>query len=145
MATAQTRSGGCLCGAVRFTAAPPKADVGVCHCGMCGRWTGGPFLGVRCRDTVKMVSDDDHFSVYASSEWGERVFCKTCGSTLFWRMRNGSDTEVAFGAFDDPAPFGLRKEIFLDVKPATYTFADKTEKKTGAELMAEMAKRTEAS
>jgi len=37
-------SGGCLCGAVRFTATPENRNVGACHCGMCRRWSAGPFL-----------------------------------------------------------------------------------------------------
>lgn len=143
MAVARTMDGGCLCGSVRFTAAPSETEVTACHCGMCRRWTGGPFLGVRCDDAVTIVSGEDQLAAYASSEWGERVFCRTCGSTLFWRMRETKDTEVAFGAFDDPSPFSLRKEIFIDAKPAGYSFADDTEKLTGAELMAQMAKRTE--
>ena len=78
----QTLSGGCLCGAVRFTAAPKSGEVGACHCGMCRKWTAGPFLVLDCADTLK-VDDPTNLGVYRSSEWAERCFCKTCGTPLF--------------------------------------------------------------
>jgi len=34
--------GGCLCGEVRFSAPDEVVEVGVCHCNMCQRWSGGP-------------------------------------------------------------------------------------------------------
>ena len=36
-------TGGCLCGAVRWSASAPPRDIHHCHCGMCRRWTGGGF------------------------------------------------------------------------------------------------------
>lgn len=40
----ETRSGHCLCGAVRITVTDPPQELGACHCGMCRRWTGSAFL-----------------------------------------------------------------------------------------------------
>jgi hypothetical protein len=131
-------SGKCLCGAVRFTAAPEKREMGVCHCGMCRRWAGGVFMGVNCGSTVK-VEGEENLGVYASSGWAERCFCKKCGSTLFWRMRKGGMTVVSVQAFDCPADFAFTSEIFIDEKPASYAFANETHKMTGAEVMAMFA------
>ena len=39
-------SGGCLCGAVRFTARLSKREMSVCHCDRCRRWSGGAFMAV---------------------------------------------------------------------------------------------------
>ena len=39
-------SGGCLCGAVRFTATDVPTEASVCHCEMCRRWSGGPGFAV---------------------------------------------------------------------------------------------------
>ena len=50
----KSMSGGCLCGAVRFTAAPANHEVGACHCSMCRKWTAGPFLVLDCADTKCM-------------------------------------------------------------------------------------------
>ena len=72
------KSGQCLCGAVKFTASPKKNEMGVCHCGMCRRWTGGTFMAVSCGAEVK-VEDDSQLGVYTSSDWG--------GALLLQEMR----------------------------------------------------------
>ena len=128
-------SGRCLCGAVRFTAVPKKMHMDACHCGMCRRWSAGPFMGVSCCDTVK-VENEDSLRAYISSDWGERVFCAECGTSLFWRMRDGSETSVSMNAFDDVSGFVFTDEIFVDEKPANYDFANATHKMTGAEVIA---------
>ncbi|MDX2287894.1 MAG: GFA family protein, partial [Hyphomicrobiaceae bacterium] len=80
MATART--GGCLCGAVKFAATPKPHDDGVhvdaCHCAMCRRQVGGPLMAVAC-DKVE-VTAGAYLGVYQSSAWAERCFCKRCGS-----------------------------------------------------------------
>ena len=131
-------SGGCLCGAVRFAAVPEKLEMDVCHCGMCRKWSGGTFMAVPC--TGVTVDDDASLSVYPSSDWGERVFCRTCGSSLFWRLRGGEGhVAVSLQSFDDVAPFAFTEEIFIDEKPALYAFAGERPRKTGAQVVAEFA------
>lgn len=132
------KAGQCLCGAVKFTATPSKDEMGVCHCAMCRRWTGGVFTAVSCGDSVK-IEDETSLGVYVSSDWGERCFCKQCGSTLFWRMRDGSNVAVAAQAFDEPGSFAFTSEIFIDEKPSNYEFANNTKQQTGAELFAELS------
>ncbi|MGO4669017.1 GFA family protein [Bosea sp. 2YAB26] len=131
-------SGGCLCGAVRFAAVPEKLEMDVCHCGMCRKWSGGTFMAVPC--TGVTVDDDASLSVYPSSDWGERVFCRTCGSSLFWRLRGGEGhVAVSLQSFDDLSPFAFTEEIFIDEKPALYAFAGERPRKTGAQVVAEFA------
>ena len=85
--------------------------------------------------TVK-VENEDSLRAYISSDWGERVFCAECGTSLFWRMRDGSETSVSMNAFDDVSGFVFTDEIFVDEKPANYDFANATHKMTGAEVIA---------
>ena len=132
-------SGQCLCGAVKFTCAPKPHDDGVhidaCHCGMCRRLVGGPLLGVTLA-APPTVEDETQLAIYGSSDWAERLFCKTCGSNLFYRMKDGGLYTVIAGALDDLSGAKLTLEIFTDEKPAYYDFAQKTKKMTGAEVMA---------
>ncbi len=129
--------GRCLCGAVRFTATPGKIEMDACHCGMCRRWSAGPAMTVGCSSLT--IEDEAALGVYASSEWAERCFCKSCGSTLFWRMRDGSLIAVSAHAFDDPSRFPFEVEIYVDEKPSNYAFANPTRKMTGAEVIAAFA------
>ena len=139
--------GGCLCGAVRFKVTPKtnadNVDVEVCHCRMCQSHIGGPLFGVDCEPRLE-IEDDSSLGAYASSDWAERCFCKVCGTSLFWRMKDGSHLNVNAGAFDALPNPTLAKEIFIDEKPAYYDFKQDTKKLTGEEVIALFAAGGEA-
>lgn len=126
--------GQCLCGAVTFSAVPQAMEMDVCHCSQCRKWSGGSLMAVPCDDLD--VKDETQLGIYPSSDWGERLFCKTCGTNLFWRMKDQSINVVMAQAFDDPSQFVFTKEVFIDERPDNYAFANNTEKMTGAEFMA---------
>ncbi|KQT60467.1 MULTISPECIES: GFA family protein [unclassified Aureimonas] len=128
------RSGGCLCGAVRLDAVLGSAEAGVCHCSMCRKWSGGVFMTVEC-DSVAFA-DEASLGIYRSSDYGERLFCRVCGSSLVWRMQDGSAHALALQALDDQSGIALTSEIFIDEKPSFYAFANETRKMTGAEFIA---------
>jgi hypothetical protein len=134
----KTASGGCLCGAVRFTATLKNHEVGACHCGMCRRWAAGPFFAMECEGTVK-IADTSQLGVYRSSEWAERCFCKQCGSVLFYRLIGKDFSAVSAEALDDKNDLTFTSQIFIDDKPAYYDFANKTHNMTGADVFAAFA------
>src|SRR5262245_34345830 len=101
-AIGKVRSGECLCGAVRFTAAPREHDFGICHCSMCRKLSAGPVFAIECSGTVQ-VKDPSQLGVYQSSEWAERCFCKRCGTPLFYRLVGKDFYAVSVEAFDDRA------------------------------------------
>ena len=131
-------AGGCLCGVVRFTAAPRNRDVGACHCGMCRRWSAGPFLVVDCGDSFA-AENSALLGTYRSSEWAERGFCATCGTALFYRLIDQNLYFVSAEAFDDRDGYVFASQIFIDEKPAYYDFANHTHNMTGAEVFAAFA------
>lgn len=128
-------NGRCLCGGVTFQATLEKREMGVCHCSMCRRWSGGAFMVAECAGDALKVADESQLGVYKSSEWGERCFCKSCGSTLFWRMQDHSMAAISIQAFDDPSQFDFVQEIFVDEQPANYAFANKTKRMTSKEFL----------
>ncbi|KQW83605.1 GFA family protein [Brevundimonas sp. Root1279] len=130
----QRLSGRCLCGAVTFTATP-KGGMHACHCETCRRWSGGVYLSVAC-ETVE-VANPEAVAVFDSSEWADRRFCRSCGSTLFWTLKGGGLTAVSVQAFDDPSAFAFEDEIFIEAKPSNYDFAGDRPRRTGAEVMAQ--------
>jgi hypothetical protein len=128
-------SGGCLCGAVRFSARLKDGNFGVCHCGMCRRWAAGPFFAVECEGAIE-IADESNLGAYRSSDWAERCFCKKCGSVLFYRIVGKEFSVVSVEALDDRAGLTMASQIFIDDKPAYYDFANKTHNMTGAEVFA---------
>jgi len=135
---AEVMTGRCLCGVIRFEGTPKAREMDACHCRMCRRWSAGPFLAVEMEGGLR-IDGEDQLGVYASSDWGERCFCRRCGSVLFWRLRDGSHTAVSAGALDTPDALVFSKEIFVDEKPAHYAFAGDRPRQTGAEAMAGFA------
>ena len=137
MTTPQTteRHGHCLCGSVKITANQAADHVGACHCRMCRRWGGGPFLEIDCGTDVE-ITGADKVGVFASSEWAERGFCSSCGTSLFYRLKETGEHMVCAGIFDDEYGLSFRSQVFIDAKPAYYSFAERTENLTGEELFA---------
>ena len=134
-----TRNAGCLCGAVRFDITSNPTETGACHCSMCRKASGGVFLGVQVPpDGLSFTKDEGH-SVYKSSAWAERGFCKTCGSTLYYRVTapgpHHGTWHVGLGSFDDPEGIVMTGEIYIDKKPGGYGFAGETHKMTEADVM----------
>lgn len=125
-------TGRCLCGAVSFSAEQVESEHHACHCGMCRRWSGGSgFFGASCECVT--FSGVDALGRFASSDWAERGFCKACGTTLFYFLKPTQRYTMSVGAFDDPSPFRLVREIFIDRKPDGYAFAGDHERWTESE------------
>jgi len=131
-------TGRCLCGACSFTATPEALQGAICHCVQCQKWSGGIFMSVECGAST-VFKEGAPVGTYASSEWAERLFCKDCGTTLVWQMKDGTHQGVAIAAFDDQDVFSVSREIFIDCKPAAYAMAGNLAQFTEAETMAQFA------
>ena len=127
-------NGGCLCGAVSFTARHARSSIGACHCDMCRQWSGGPFMGVHCGSEV-IFRGQECISIYASSAWAERGFCKRCGSHLFYRLKQSLLYFIPVGLFAEQDRFTLDRQSYIDCKPAYYEFANATQDMTRAEML----------
>jgi hypothetical protein len=129
--------GKCLCGAINIKT-PDKKSVDACHCGMCRRWGGGPALGVLCGSNVKIVGIEK-VKIYRSSEWAERAFCGECGTHIFYKLLPTNEYFVPAGLFQDGVEFEFKEQIFIDMKPSFYEFANQTINMTEAEVFAKFA------
>ncbi|XUU60198.1 GFA family protein [Erythrobacter sp. HA6-11] len=130
-----TKTGKCLCGAVQLTAQEAPDEVGVCHCAMCRRWGGGPFLEIDCGTAVSFTGEDN-ISTYSSSVWAERGFCRNCGTHLFYRIKETGQSMIPVGLFEDEGGLALDMQVFIDKKPSYYSFSQETKEMTGAEVFA---------
>jgi hypothetical protein len=99
--------GQCLCGAVTFTVRGELRDVVNCHCLRCRRWTGHHMAATSTAAADLVVEDRTAalawFSPVPEASYG---FCRTCGSSLFWRATGSASTSICAGVLD--APTGLR-------------------------------------
>src|SRR4051812_38215028 len=98
-------NGSCLCGAVRFALEMPSNWVAHCHCSMCRKAHGAPFVTWVSvpRQQLHIVAADAQLSRYASSPPATRSFCRTCGSMLFFEStRWPGEVHVELGCVDDP-------------------------------------------
>lgn len=128
--------GQCLCGSVQFEVEEGDA-LDVCHCRMCQRWTGGVFIEMDVAATDIKFSSDETLAWYDSSDWAQRGFCSTCGSSLFYRpKREGASWAVMAGTLDLPAGKPIRREIFLDDKADYYDLAGDRLRLSNAETLA---------
>ena len=128
-----TAEGSCLCGAVTLKTTTMSQQLVACHCGMCRKWGGGPFLEVDCGQGVE-IDGEDHVAVFDSSEWAERGFCKKCGTHLFYRLKGQQEYQIPVGLFGDSISPVFTLQVFIDRKPEYYTFAEETEKMTEAQI-----------
>lgn len=138
MADEMERTGSCLCGTVRLTFKTADNSVSICHCNMCQKCMGGPMFAIHCGADVQFQGSDS-ISVYNSSDWAERGFCRKCGSHLFYRMKGSGQYAVPVGLLDNKEQLVLKQQIFIDEKPSFYSFANETENLTAAETIARYA------
>lgn len=96
-----TRSGGCLCGAVRYEVKGGPLRVGLCHCAECRKESGSSFVTFAVWPSTAFSSRGE-VKVFEG-----RGFCPACGSRLF--NPGEEETEIRVGSLDD-APAGLKPE-----------------------------------
>ncbi len=133
------RNGSCMCGAVKYCIEDDIKETGACHCGMCRKWSGGIYLGIEVPSDKLTIEGQDALKTYTSSPWAERVFCGNCGSNMWYRVTapgpHHGVYHVGFGSLDEFEDMKMTGEIFIDLKPSAYSFADETHKMTEAQVL----------
>ena len=88
------RTGGCLCGAVRYEVTGDLAPIQLCHCGQCRKAQGGPFganIPVAAA-AFRLVLGEDALREYRASPGKRRVFCGVCGGPVFSQRDDAPET-----------------------------------------------------
>lgn len=99
-----SRTGGCLCGKVRYRARGEPLRVGLCHCADCRKESGSSFVTFAVWPTEAFTSSGE------LKVFNGRGFCPACGSRLF--NPGERETEIRIGSLDN-APNNLRPEYEL--------------------------------
>jgi hypothetical protein len=104
------RTGGCLCGAVRYRVEGEPVHVGRCHCADCRKESGSTFTayGQWPVDSFELTGE--------LTTYDGRSFCPRCGSRVMNAIEPGDElAEIRLGSLDD-APFELKPEAEIWVK-----------------------------
>jgi hypothetical protein len=128
-----TAEGLCLCGAVRFSAGLPSLWVAHCHCTLCRRAHGAAFVTWVGIDDKKFTLEDAARSLrwYRSSPEGERAFCGTCGSPLFFRSPKWpGEIHIAVSHLCTPLDRAPQTHVHFDTHVSWFDFADSLPKQS---------------
>lgn len=101
----RTFSGGCLCGAVRYSILGAPARVLNCHCRSCRHHTGAPMAMLAVFHADQVTFSGTTRKAFRSAPDVERAFCPECGTSLTWEtdFRNeGRLCAVHISTFDEP-------------------------------------------
>ena len=95
-------TGGCQCGAVRYELMRPPIRACICHCRMCQKASGGPFMAFATLGQQHLRFTRGTPAVFQSSTVAQRGFCKDCGTPLTFKFQ-GEEINVTIGSLDQPA------------------------------------------
>jgi hypothetical protein len=111
-------TGGCLCGAVRYTAEAEAPRATVCHCRDCQKFTGSAFAALVMvpKEALTLSGPLKTFSsIGGSGKPILRHFCPECGSSIAEEPGTRPGMVILnVGTFDDPAVATPGREIFRD-------------------------------
>ncbi|MDP3960888.1 MAG: GFA family protein [Pseudorhodobacter sp.] len=116
-------TGSCLCGAARFTLPGPAGPVTACHCRQCRKLSGHYSASFDTSETGVVWQSRATLAEYRTSGGGQRGFCTTCGSNLYFRATDGGFS-IEAGAIDGPTGGRLADHIFVADKGHYYTLDD---------------------
>ncbi len=115
--------GGCMCGAVRYELASDPFDCGWCHCRTCQLTSGSPampFASVPVRD-LEWTRGADKVRSVASSSFGHRSFCGTCGTPFLMKVDHQPQTlDFSVATLDQPDAVAPGFHIFWSSKVAWF-------------------------
>jgi hypothetical protein len=103
MTTQGVSTGGCQCGAVRYSATLKPEGAHLCHCRMCQKAAGNLFAALVGADHQALVWTRGTPATFKSSAKVERGFCAACGTPLFYRETTQGHIALMIGSLDNPA------------------------------------------
>lgn len=117
------RTGGCLCGAVRYSVRGPLRPVVACHCTQCRKSSGHYVAATQAAaDDIEIAGETLRW--FRSSEVAERGFCAACGSNLFWRRFGDPRISIMAGTLDGATGLKMDRQIHAESAGDYYALPD---------------------
>jgi len=110
-------TGGCYCGAVRYEVRGKPVHLTNCHCSICRRTTGAPYVtwfSVPLAD-FRLVQGTP--TTFHSTQRALRRFCGQCGTQLIFQHEDDAlYIDVTTGSLDDPESCPPQDDTYLGDK-----------------------------
>jgi hypothetical protein len=113
---AQTISGGCACGAIRYEANADPIVMVNCHCRDCQRSAGGGHAAIMVvpKAAVQLHGEPRYYRTVGDAGMAvERGFCPLCGSPVAAKLERMPDVlGLTAASLDDPSLYKPAMDIF---------------------------------
>lgn len=120
--------GGCFCGKIRYEFEVDDIPVADCHCTMCRRTSGAPYVSWLVVPASAFSYTTGNPRELQSSDDGTRYFCDSCGTPVACVNKSHPDiVDVTLGSLDKPEAFTPTITFFEDSRlPFVMTHAIQT-------------------
>ncbi|KAF7536086.1 hypothetical protein G7054_g4813 [Neopestalotiopsis clavispora] len=145
-----TRTGSCLCGAIKVKVAGEPVFTNLCHCIDCQKATGSLFIACATfsvADVEYACAPADAMAEYqclktTTGSLLSRFFCRMCGSTVKNESAaaRGKFVTVPLGILDDKSGLKPKYELFCANREDWFGDFDGVPRANGMEPVMEMAK-----
>lgn len=116
--------GGCHCGRVRYEATAHAFHLTNCHCTICRRTTGAPFVAWFSVPLSSFRLTKGVPAHYRATDIASRGFCSTCGAQLTFRVDGADEIDVTTATLDDPNQLPPRDHTHTATKLTWIELAD---------------------
>lgn len=121
----QEMTGGCHCGAIRFRITAAPLETYCCHCRICQRTSGAPFLAGAVVASESFAFTNEEPVEYQSSPHIIRLFCPNCHAQIGSRQPGETRlVDVHLSLFDDPSALEPAYHMFTATQAGWLKLAD---------------------
>lgn len=118
-------TGGCYCGAIRYTASEPVLNRSLCHCTMCRGTTGAPCVAWFTVASGGFRLQSGALTGFRSSDHATRTFCPVCGTHItFVDDATPGEVDITTGSLDAPAGMPPQQHIYASSQLPWLKLAD---------------------
>ena len=117
--------GGCYCGGIRYEAQAAPFNEANCHCSICRRTTGAPFVAWFSVPRSQFRLTQGNPTRFRSTAKGTRSFCPECGTQITFEHADYPDEiDITTCSLDEPARFAPKAHIWTRSKVDWINLAD---------------------